>query len=107
MNIYIRLDYPTLCREVAAHIAQLIKRKPACVLGLATGSTPIGVYAELVRLHQKAISRHEVPQTGIFDERVSETITITEAALRVNRSDNRGDKSSTRFGCPISPACSS
>ncbi|HVF85035.1 MAG TPA: 6-phosphogluconolactonase [Abditibacteriaceae bacterium] len=53
MNIYIRPDYSTLCREVAAHIAQVIKQKPACVLGLATGSTPIGVYTELVRLHQE------------------------------------------------------
>ena len=41
---------------VAAQIAELIRRKNAegkpCVLGLATGSTPVGVYDELVRLHQ-------------------------------------------------------
>ena len=41
---------------VAAEIAALIRGRAAegrnCVLGLATGSTPIGVYAELVRLHQ-------------------------------------------------------
>ena len=40
---------------VAAEIAQLIQKRSAegkrCVLGLATGSTPTGVYAELVRLH--------------------------------------------------------
>ena len=40
---------------VAAEIAELIKTKNAegktCVLGLATGSSPVGVYAELVRLH--------------------------------------------------------
>ncbi len=43
-------------RAVAAEIATLIRErasgKPA-VLGLATGSTPMGVYAELVRLHQE------------------------------------------------------
>ncbi len=44
-------------RAVAAEIADLIRRrakegKPA-VLGLATGSTPLGVYAELVRLHRE------------------------------------------------------
>ncbi len=42
---------------VAARIAKLIKDKEAkgekTVLGLATGVTPIGVYAELVRLHKE------------------------------------------------------
>jgi glucosamine-6-phosphate deaminase len=42
---------------VAARIAKLIKSKEAkgekTVLGLATGVTPIGVYAELVRLHKE------------------------------------------------------
>jgi glucosamine-6-phosphate deaminase len=41
---------------VAREIAELIRRRAregkACVLGLATGSTPTGVYAELVRLHK-------------------------------------------------------
>jgi glucosamine-6-phosphate deaminase len=40
---------------VANEIAKLIKEKQAkgedCVLGLATGSTPISMYAELVRMH--------------------------------------------------------
>ena len=44
-------------RWVAAHIADLIKAKAtegkACVLGLATGSTPVGVYDELIRLHRE------------------------------------------------------
>src|SRR5437868_810563 len=44
--------------SIAHEIARLIREKAAlgggqkAVLGLATGSTPIGVYAELVRLHQ-------------------------------------------------------
>lgn len=42
---------------VAAQIAQLIKEKQAkkekCVLGMATGSTPILLYKELVRLHKE------------------------------------------------------
>lgn len=43
------------CNAVANEIAALIKEKAAkgeyAVLGLATGSTPVGVYEELVRLH--------------------------------------------------------
>ncbi len=42
---------------VAEEIAQLIREKQkhgkSCVLGLATGSSPIKVYEELVRLHQE------------------------------------------------------
>ena len=44
-------------RDVAEEIATLIRAKASmgetCVLGLATGSTPTGVYAELVRMHQE------------------------------------------------------
>lgn len=45
---------------VAAEIAKLIRDKQArnetCVLGLATGSTPKSLYAELVRLHKEGLS---------------------------------------------------
>jgi glucosamine-6-phosphate deaminase len=44
-------------KAVAAEIAALIRQRTAegrhCVLGLATGSSPVGVYGELVRLHQE------------------------------------------------------
>lgn len=44
-------------RDVAQEIAHLIKvkksQKKLCILGLATGSTPKGLYAELVRLHKE------------------------------------------------------
>jgi glucosamine-6-phosphate deaminase len=51
------LDPPdALARSVAHRIAALIRVRAAegrrCVLGLATGSTPVGVYRELVRLHR-------------------------------------------------------
>lgn len=41
-------------RAVAAEIEALVRAKPTAALGLATGNTPIGVYAELVRLHREA-----------------------------------------------------
>jgi glucosamine-6-phosphate deaminase len=52
-SVHICRDYDTISRAVAARIATLIRRKPDAVLGLATGSTPIGVYNELVRLHRE------------------------------------------------------
>ncbi|MBL7133473.1 MAG: hypothetical protein ISS78_05195, partial [Phycisphaerae bacterium] len=50
-------DAQQLSVAAAASIAGLIRDKAArgetCVLGLATGSTSAGVYAELVRLHRE------------------------------------------------------
>ena len=44
-------------RAVALRMAELIRSRNAegrpCVLGLATGSTPVGVYDELVRMHRE------------------------------------------------------
>ena len=50
---------------VAGEIAKEIKAKQKlgekCVLGLATGATPLGVYSELIRLHkEEALSFHNV-----------------------------------------------
>jgi glucosamine-6-phosphate deaminase len=44
-----------IARAVAARIAAIVReRHGGAVLGLATGSTPIGIYRELVRLHREA-----------------------------------------------------
>ncbi len=45
-------DYDALCDAAAGRIAALVQEKPNAVLGLATGSTPLGVYARLVQRHQ-------------------------------------------------------
>src|SRR5512146_2070132 len=48
-------DHDDIARLVARRIADLIRERQAsgahAVLGLATGSTPIGVYRELIRMH--------------------------------------------------------
>ena len=45
------IDTPEKIAEKAAQqYVELLGRKPEAVLGLATGSTPLGLYAELVRL---------------------------------------------------------
>src|SRR4051812_46183020 len=44
-------------KYVAEQVAELIRNKQAsnevCILGLSTGSTPISLYAELVRMHKE------------------------------------------------------
>jgi glucosamine-6-phosphate deaminase len=50
-------EHVHLAGAIARRIADLIRRRQAegrrAVLGLATGSTPIGVYRELIRLHRE------------------------------------------------------
>ena len=52
MNIIRAKDYDELSRRAAELIAAQVWNKPDCVLGLATGSTPIGTYNELVRMNR-------------------------------------------------------
>lgn len=44
MRIFCEKDYVSLSRRAADIIIGAVNKKPDCVLGLATGSTPIGVY---------------------------------------------------------------
>jgi glucosamine-6-phosphate deaminase len=53
LNIIIRHSYEQISKYSAQIIANRVKSNPRCVLGLATGSTPIGTYQELVRLHKE------------------------------------------------------
>src|SRR5690349_15280155 len=49
-------DHEDIARLVASRIATLVREREVAgeraVLGLATGSTPIGVYRELIRMHR-------------------------------------------------------
>ncbi len=44
-------SYDEMSDFVANEIAQTVKTKRGCVLGLATGSTPVGAYAKLVQMY--------------------------------------------------------
>jgi glucosamine-6-phosphate deaminase len=53
MEIIIKPTVAEAQRETAKILRRQIELKPDSVLGLATGSTPIPVYAELVAMHQR------------------------------------------------------
>lgn len=52
MEILIFDDYQALSKEAARIVAGRITRKPKLVLGLATGSTPLGMYEELIKVNR-------------------------------------------------------
>ena len=53
MLVLVTKDYDEMSKEAAKRVAAMVRKKPDCVLGLATGSTPIGLYKELVRMHKE------------------------------------------------------
>ncbi len=53
MDIIIKENYEHMSLYAADLIAGYVRSKPDCVLGLATGSTPIGTYRELIRKHKE------------------------------------------------------
>lgn len=55
MNIYKVKDYAELSSKAASIIASQLILKPDCVLGLATGSSPVGTYKKLIEWYQKGL----------------------------------------------------
>lgn len=53
MRVIIEKDGAAVARRAATFVASLVRAKPDCVLGLATGSTPLGLYGELIRMHRE------------------------------------------------------
>lgn len=62
--------YEEMCQLAAKRIIQLVKEKPNCVLGLATGSTPLGTYSYLTRDHQENGTSYQEVTTFNLDEYV-------------------------------------
>ncbi len=52
MNIYKTKNYEEMSRRAAAILSAQVILKPNCVLGLATGSSPVGLYECLVKQYQ-------------------------------------------------------
>ncbi len=53
MKIIITENYDQLSKKASEFIIELLKSKPKCVLGLATGTTPIGLYQNLIDAYNK------------------------------------------------------
>lgn len=53
MRVYRAKDYNDMSRKAANIISAQVILKPDCVLGLATGSSPIGTYKQLIEGYEK------------------------------------------------------
>ena len=61
-------DYASMSRRAAAMIAAQVLLKPDCVLGLATGSTPVGAYRELVKWNREGLVSFKEARSVNLDE---------------------------------------
>ena len=60
--------YDQISQTAADLVSEVIHQKPACVLGLATGSSPLGLYRELVRRYEKKELDFSLVHTFNLDE---------------------------------------
>lgn len=67
-RIYQETDYAAMSRRAAHLIAAEVIRNPACVLGLATGSTPVGTYQQLAAWNQQGDLSFKEVRTVNLDE---------------------------------------
>ena len=53
MEVVVKDTYEEMSAAAGALVASVLNTKPDAVLGLATGSSPLGLYAEMARLHRE------------------------------------------------------
>src|SRR4051812_44608457 len=68
MRILVTPDYPSLSRSAAEIIIQAVQARRALTLGLPTGSTPLGMYEELVKASHEGRADFSEVRTFNLDE---------------------------------------
>lgn len=81
MKIIICKDYETLSKRAAEIVIDEVKKNPKAVLGFATGTTPLGLYAEMVKDHNKNGTSYKNVTTVNLDEYVGLDITSNQSYI--------------------------
>lgn len=68
MNILVVKDYDQMSKKAAHLLVGQILQKPNSVLGVATGSTPLGLYKELIKFYNEGMISFEKVTTFNLDE---------------------------------------
>lgn len=53
MRVIIAKNYEDMSKKAAEFMAEFVNEKPNCVLGLATGGTPVAMYKELIKMNKE------------------------------------------------------
>ena len=68
MKVIVVKDYTEMCKRASRIFAAQVTLKPDSVLGLATGSTPVGMYKELVQMFDEGRIDFSQVKTVNLDE---------------------------------------
>ncbi len=79
MEVIIEKNYEALSKLAAQAVVRVLNSKPNAVLGMATGSTPLGLYQELVRLYREGLVDFSRVTTFNLDEYVGLPVTHTQS----------------------------
>ena len=83
-------DYTEMSKKAAEIFAAQVILKPNCVLGLATGSTPVGTYKHLIEWYKAGILDFSQVKTVNLDEYVGLDVT-SDQSYRYFMNDNLFD----------------
>lgn len=68
VKVLVCKDYETLSKKAAGILAGIVNVKPTAILGLATGSSPVGTYKELIKLYENGLLDFSQVRTYNLDE---------------------------------------
>jgi len=68
VKVLVCKDYDTLSKKAAGILAGIVNVKPNAILGLATGSSPVGTYKELIKLNEEGLLDFSAVRTYNLDE---------------------------------------
>src|SRR6185312_12791142 len=79
MEVFIFDDARAMSVVATKQVAEVLNAKPNAVLGMATGSTPLGLYQELVRMYQRRELDFSHVTTFNLDEYVGLPVTHAQS----------------------------
>jgi glucosamine-6-phosphate deaminase len=82
MEVFVYKPYEEMSKAAAQEVVDVLNAKPNAVLGMATGSTPLGVYQELVKMHRRGEVDFSHVTTFNLDEYVGLPITHEQSYHR-------------------------
>ena len=90
MKVIIAENYDEVSKKAAEIMIDVVKNNPQAVLGLATGSTPLGLYAEMIKDHKENGTSYKQIKTVNLDEYAGLDVTSDQSYVYFMR-DNLFD----------------
>lgn len=108
MKVIITENYEEMSKKAAEILIDLVKKNPSATLGLATGSSPIGTYQNMIKDHKENGTSYKQVKTVNLDEYVGLTADHDQSYayfMRTNLFDHIDvDLQNTNLPCGSAPS---